>query len=237
MQLSRMCRRARSTRRAACSPLQATAPSTRCNAPGSTCCVPSWHSHRAEEPKRPPLLLAAAQRLEPLNIELARETYLDAFSAALFGARLNGSVGVPEVAQAARAAPRRTDDEPTAADLLLDALVALDDDYEIAVPRCRDALQKLSGERDLAEGEAALVVAGLCCRPGDLGRRECVRLVAPQRSDRPEDGHAQRARTRAQRAHPGARVLRRTLRRRVGGRGNASGYRRPPGSARRRMGR
>jgi DNA-binding CsgD family transcriptional regulator len=93
-----------------------------------------------------PLLLAAARRLEPLNIELARETYLDAFSAALFGARLNESVGVPEVAEAARAAPRRTDGEPTAADLLLDALVALDEDYAIAVPRCRDALVKLSGE-------------------------------------------------------------------------------------------
>ena len=32
-----------------------------------------------------PLLLAAARRLEPLDLSLARETYLDAFSAALFG--------------------------------------------------------------------------------------------------------------------------------------------------------
>ena len=93
-----------------------------------------------------PLLLAAARRLEPLNIEMARETYLDAFSAALFGARLNGTVGVPEVAQAARAAPPRTDGDATAADLLLNALVALDESYEIAVPRCRDALQKLLGD-------------------------------------------------------------------------------------------
>ena len=91
-----------------------------------------------------PLLLAAARRLEPLDISLARETYVDAFSAALFGARLNDSIGVPEVAQAARAAPRRSGDEPTAADLLLDALVALTADYETAVPSCRQALQKLS---------------------------------------------------------------------------------------------
>ena len=42
-----------------------------------------------------PLLLAAARRLEPLDIGVARETYVDAFSAALFGARLNGSVGIP----------------------------------------------------------------------------------------------------------------------------------------------
>ena len=93
------------------------------------------------------LLLAAARRLEPLDINLARETYLDAFSAALFGARLNDTVGVPEIARAARAVPRRPADEPTAADLLLDGLVALTDDYQTGLPLCREALQKLSGER------------------------------------------------------------------------------------------
>jgi DNA-binding CsgD family transcriptional regulator len=93
------------------------------------------------------LLLAAAQRLEPLDINLARETYLDAFSAALFGARLNDTIGAPEIARAARAVPHRTEHEPTAADLLLDGLVALTDDYETGVPLCRDALQKLSGAR------------------------------------------------------------------------------------------
>jgi hypothetical protein len=94
-----------------------------------------------------PPLLAAARRLGPLDISLARETYVDAFSAALFGARLNDSVRVPDVAQAARAAPRRSDTDPTAADLLLDGLVALSEDYETAVPVCRRALQKLSGEK------------------------------------------------------------------------------------------
>ena len=93
-----------------------------------------------------PLLVAAARRLEQLDISLARETYVDAFSAALFGARLNDRVGVSEVAQAARAAPRPSDDEPTTADLLLDALVALADDYDTAVPQCREALQRLAGE-------------------------------------------------------------------------------------------
>ena len=91
-----------------------------------------------------PLLLEAAGRLESLNVPLARETYLDAFSAALFGARLNEGVGVPEVAKAARAAPRSSG-EPTAASLLLDGLVALIDDYDAGVPLCRDALQRLSG--------------------------------------------------------------------------------------------
>jgi DNA-binding CsgD family transcriptional regulator len=89
------------------------------------------------------LLLAAAHRLQPLNPPLARQTCLDAFSAAQFAARLNAGVGTTEVARAARAAPRRPDDEPTPGDLLLDAFVALTDDYATAVPLGRDALTRL----------------------------------------------------------------------------------------------
>jgi DNA-binding CsgD family transcriptional regulator len=94
-----------------------------------------------------PLLLAAARRLESLDISVARETYVDAFSAAMFGGRLSGGVGMPEVAEAARAAPRPPDAEPATANLLLDALVGLADDYDTAVPRCRAAVQRLSGEK------------------------------------------------------------------------------------------
>ena len=93
-----------------------------------------------------PLLLAAARRLEALDISLARETYVDAFFAALIGARLNDSVGVPEVAQAARRVARRSDDEPTTAGGLLDALVALADNDDAAVPLCREALRKISAD-------------------------------------------------------------------------------------------
>ena len=92
-----------------------------------------------------PLLLAAARRLEPLNSALARETYVDAFSAALFGARLNGSVGIQQIAAAARDAAHARGGEPAAADLLLNALVALADDYAAAVPHCRAAVQLLAG--------------------------------------------------------------------------------------------
>ncbi|HEX3335038.1 MAG TPA: AAA family ATPase [Jatrophihabitans sp.] len=94
-----------------------------------------------------PLLLAAARRLEPLDISMARETYVDAFSAALFGARLNGRVGVREVADAARAVQHSPGREPATAEVLLDALIALaDDDYAAAVPLCRRAVQRLSGD-------------------------------------------------------------------------------------------
>jgi DNA-binding CsgD family transcriptional regulator len=89
-----------------------------------------------------PLMLAAARRLQPLNPQLARQTYLDAFSAAQFAARLNEGADTAEVARAVRSAPRPV--EPgTPGDLLLDALVTLTSDYAAAVPLGRDALARL----------------------------------------------------------------------------------------------
>jgi DNA-binding CsgD family transcriptional regulator len=96
------------------------------------------------------LLLAAAQRLQPLNLQFARQTYLDAFSAAQFAARLSEGVGIAEVARAARSAPRPSDDELMPGDLLLDAFVALTDDYATAVPLGRDALTRLGRDPDSA---------------------------------------------------------------------------------------
>ena len=74
----------------------------------------------------PPLLLAAAKRLEPLDVGLARETYLDALWAAMFVFRLASGVRLREVAQAAHAAPRPgpSRQPPRAADLLLDGLAS-----------------------------------------------------------------------------------------------------------------
>jgi hypothetical protein len=67
-------------------------------------------------------LLKAAKRLEPLDVRLARETYLEALAAAIFAGRLaTGSVGMSEVAEAARAAPPPRA-SPRAIDLLVDAL-------------------------------------------------------------------------------------------------------------------
>ena len=69
----------------------------------------------------PPLLLEAAKRLEPLDATLARETYLDAFAAALSADRLARGGDAREVAAAVLAA----DWEPSArraCDLLLDGL-------------------------------------------------------------------------------------------------------------------
>ena len=164
-----------------------------------------------------PLLLAAARRLEPLDISVARETYVDAFSAALFGARLNGSVGMPEVAEAARAAPRPPDAEPATADLLLDALVALADDYDAAVPLCRQAVKRLSGENASAKERLRWLWQGCVVALEIWDDEHASSLSQLQRRDRPRDGDAQRARARPQRAHARAGVLRRPRRRRRDG--------------------
>jgi len=88
----------------------------------------------------PPLLVEAARRLGGLDPALARETYLDAFSASMFAGRLAGpGARVPDVAQAARAAPA-SPDPPRAPDLLLDGLVTLfSESYVAAVPILRQA--------------------------------------------------------------------------------------------------
>jgi DNA-binding CsgD family transcriptional regulator len=72
----------------------------------------------------PPLLLRAAKTLEPLDPSLARATYLDAWSAALFAGRLASSGGLSEVSREARAAPRPAGD-PSPSDLLLDGFALL----------------------------------------------------------------------------------------------------------------
>ena len=72
----------------------------------------------------PALLVKAAQQLEPLDAALARQTYLDAWTAASFTGQFAGAGSLHEVARAARSAP-----PPASAsrlsDLLLDGLTVL----------------------------------------------------------------------------------------------------------------
>jgi DNA-binding CsgD family transcriptional regulator len=94
----------------------------------------------------PALLLRAAQRIEPLDPTLARETYLDALSAATFAGRLSGDVGLLEVAQAAREAPSSPHPE-RAADLLLDGLALLiTEGWAAGASTLRHALAALRSE-------------------------------------------------------------------------------------------
>ena len=88
----------------------------------------------------PPLLLKAAKTLEPLNVELARETYLEALSAAMFAGRLAEGGGLREAGVAARAAPPSS--QPLrGSDLLLNGLATrFTDGYAAAVPTLQQAL-------------------------------------------------------------------------------------------------
>ena len=72
----------------------------------------------------PPLLFKAARRLEPLDLGLARETYLSAWMAAMFAGRLAGAGDLLEVSRAARALPAPAD-PPRPVDLILDGLAVL----------------------------------------------------------------------------------------------------------------
>ena len=69
----------------------------------------------------PPLLLAAAQRLEPFDMDLARETYLTAWGAAMFAAE---EVSVTTISRAAGALPP-PEGAPRAIDLVLEGSALL----------------------------------------------------------------------------------------------------------------
>ena len=101
----------------------------------------------------PPLLLDAAKRLEPMDAELARETYLEALGAAIFAGRERGGRGVAEVAEAARAAPLGP--QPSRPlDLLLDGLaMRFTETYAVAVPPLKRALEAFSEGDHRGDGD------------------------------------------------------------------------------------
>jgi DNA-binding CsgD family transcriptional regulator len=135
-------------------------------------------SRRTEASAR---LLAAARRLERLDVDLARETYLDAMSAALFGARRDRRPGAAEIVRAARAAPRPTA-QVTAADLLLDGLVALADDYRTAVPLCRIAVRALADGRNLPPAQLRRLWQG-CVVALELWDDDCAHTLSAHHVD------------------------------------------------------
>jgi DNA-binding CsgD family transcriptional regulator len=70
------------------------------------------------------LLLRAAKRFEPLDVTLARETYLDAWGAAMFAGPLARCGDLRDVSRYAKAAPRPRG-PAASSDLLLDGLATL----------------------------------------------------------------------------------------------------------------
>jgi len=116
----------------------------------------------------PPLLLKAAQQLEPLDVRLARDTYLDALAAALFAARLALGGGMREVAEAARAAPRPP--QPVRpSDLLLDGLALLiSEGHQAGAPMLKQAVSAFRSE-DISR-EEGLRWLWLACHAAGLVR-------------------------------------------------------------------
>jgi DNA-binding CsgD family transcriptional regulator len=97
------------------------------------------------------LFLSAARRFEPLDAELARETYLEALAGAM-SSDVEVVGGAPAVAKAARAAPPGAL-PPRSVDVLLDAFaIRLTDGYEAAAPTFARAL-KLLLATDVNDGE------------------------------------------------------------------------------------
>jgi len=99
----------------------------------------------------PSLLLKAAKRLEPIDADLSRATYLQALCSAMFAGRLALGGGVLEVARDVEAAPPPTS-APRASDFLLDGLVAnYTRGYAAGVPLLRQALDIFEPDVPVAE--------------------------------------------------------------------------------------
>jgi DNA-binding CsgD family transcriptional regulator len=118
----------------------------------------AYAQNRGDEP--PALLLRAARRLEPLDLRLARDTYLDALAAAQFAGRLvpGGVVAAAKEARGARPVSARRP-----ADILLDGTaVMITDGYGAGVPVLRQALARFRAD-DIADDDT-LRWGWLACR-------------------------------------------------------------------------
>jgi DNA-binding CsgD family transcriptional regulator len=94
------------------------------------------------------LLLSAAQRLTSLELGLSRETYLEAFQAAIHAGHLCSAAELAQAASATATVPPPPG-PARAADLLLDGLTALfSAGYPAAVPVLKHGLQKLELESE-----------------------------------------------------------------------------------------
>jgi DNA-binding CsgD family transcriptional regulator len=109
----------------------------------------AFASQRGSE--APPLLLTVAQRLERFDLRKARETYLDALTAALFAGRLSNGANAVDVARAAQSCPP-PEGLPCASDLLLDGLALLiTDGPATGTPVLKRALHRFRGDDVSAE--------------------------------------------------------------------------------------
>jgi DNA-binding CsgD family transcriptional regulator len=98
----------------------------------------------------PALLLGAAKKFEALDLRLSRETYLDAWSAALFAGELASAGSLPEVSEAVRTAPAPEQTRPS--DLLLDGFATVfTEGQSAAMPVLQRAVDAFAGPEVSAE--------------------------------------------------------------------------------------
>ena len=97
----------------------------------------------------PPLMLQAAQRLQSLDAELARQTYLEAMVTAIYAGRLARGLDARQVARAARSAtlgPSGPEPLPHLQLLIHGLAVRLADGYLAAAPTLKEALRRYRAE-------------------------------------------------------------------------------------------
>lgn len=93
----------------------------------------------------PMLLLQAAQRLEPINPSEARDTYLEALTAALFASQLAGKGNAREIAELALAAPRLAGTRRAVDDLLDGLALMITQGPTAGTPVLTDAIHAFCG--------------------------------------------------------------------------------------------
>jgi DNA-binding CsgD family transcriptional regulator/tetratricopeptide (TPR) repeat protein len=109
----------------------------------------------------PPLLLKAAKSFEPLDVGLARQTYLEVLAAGLYGGRFLSDTVLREAAAAALAASAAAQ-PPGGIDLLMDGLALLiTEGYAASVPPLKRAVTAFCSE-DISAEEALRWLWAVC---------------------------------------------------------------------------
>ena len=142
-------------------------------------------------------MIDASGALLPFDVHLARETLLEALSAAVFTGR-HASGGLLDVAQHACDTPLPPGEPATSGDLLLDGLVALYlDGHETGAPLLRIALASLDDDAPGAGSSLRWLGFG-CLAAGALADYERLHTLADSTGGaRPRGGRTRRAHPRS----------------------------------------
>ena len=100
----------------------------------------------------PSLLLSAARRLEPLDAEASRETYLEALLASIYAGGLSSGTDPAGVGRAARSAPLGPEPLSARELLLIGLATRLTEGYAAAAPRLTEALRAYRAEEPRLDG-------------------------------------------------------------------------------------